>query len=58
MMEAKPQSGFWHLKNYEQHSKWAKTIALKALHVSFSLLSISLLLSAKQKREIAKFQVL
>ena len=58
MMEVKPQFGFWHLKNYEQHSKWAKTMTLHALHVRFSLLSISLLLSAKQQREIAKFQVL
>ena len=33
-------------------------IALHALHVRFSLLSISLPSSAKQQREIAKFLVL
>ena len=37
---------------------WEKTIALHALHVRFSLLSISLPSSAKQQRELAKFEVL
>ena len=40
------------------HILWAKTIALHALHVRFSLLFISLPSSAKQQREIAKFEVL
>ena len=40
------------------HIQWAKTTALHALHVRFSLLSISLPSSAKQQREIAKFEVL
>ena len=40
------------------HIHWAKTIALHALHVRFSLLSISLPSSAKQQREIAIFEVL
>ena len=40
------------------HIKWVKTIALHDLHVRFSLLSISLPSSAKQRREIAKFLVL
>ena len=40
------------------HISWVKTLALHALHVRFSLLSISLPPSAKQQREIAKFLVL
>ena len=40
------------------HIQWAKTIALRALHVRFSFLSISLPSSAKQQREITKFEVL
>ena len=40
------------------HIQWAKTIALHALHVLFSFLSISLPSSAKQQREITKFEVL
>ena len=40
------------------HIYWAKTIALHAPHVRFSLLSISLPSSAKQQRERAKFEVL
>ena len=40
------------------HVQWAKTIALRALHVRFSFLSISLRSSAKQQREITKFEVL
>ena len=40
------------------HIQWEKTIALHALHVRFSFLSISLPSSAKQRREIAKFEVL
>ena len=39
------------------HIQWAKTIALHALHVLFSFLSISLPSSAKQQREITKFEV-
>ena len=37
---------------------WAKTIAFHTLYVYFLLLSISLPSSAKQGREIAKFEVL
>ena len=40
------------------HIQWAKTIALHAQHVLFSFLSISLPSSAKQQREITKFEVL
>ena len=40
------------------HIQWAKTIALHAPHVRFSYLSISLPSSAKQQREITKFEVL
>ena len=40
------------------HIQCAKTIALHALQVRFSLLSISLPSSAKLQREIAKFKVL
>ena len=40
------------------HIQWAKTVALHAPHVRFSFLSISLPLSAKQQREITKFEVL
>ena len=40
------------------HVQWAKTIALRALQVRFSFLSISLRSSAKQQREITKFEVL
>ena len=40
------------------HIQWAKTIALHAPHVRFSFLSISLPSSAKQQREITKFEVL
>ena len=40
------------------HIQWAKTIALHAPHVCFSYLSISLPSSAKQQREITKFEVL
>ena len=40
------------------HIHWAKTKALHVLHVHFSLLSISWPSSAKQQREIAKFEVL
>ena len=40
------------------HIQWAKAIALHALHVRFSLLSVSLPSSAKQQREITKFEVL
>ena len=40
------------------HIQWAKTIALGALHVRFSFLSISLPLSAKLQREITEFEVL
>ena len=40
------------------HIQWAKTIVLHAPHVRFSFLSISLPSSAKQQREITKFEVL
>ena len=40
------------------HIQWAKTIALHALHVRFSYMSISLPSSAKQQREITKFEAL
>ena len=40
------------------NSQWTKTTALHALHVRVSFLSISLPSSAKQQREIAKFEVL
>ena len=40
------------------HIQWAKAIALHAPHVRFSYLSISLPSSAKQQREITKFEVL
>ena len=40
------------------HIYLAKTIALHALHVRVSLLSISLPSSAKQQREIEKVEVL
>ena len=43
---------------YNKHSQWTKTTALHALHVRVSFLSISLPSSAKQQREIAKFEVL
>ena len=38
------------------HIYWAKTIALHALHVRCSVLSISLPSSAKQQREIPKIE--
>ena len=43
---------------YNKHSQWTKTTALHALNVRVSFLSISLPSSAKQQREIAKFEVL
>lgn len=39
------------------HILWAKTVALHALHVRFSFVSIALPSSAKQQREITKFEV-
>ena len=48
-----------HQKNVTNlHIYCTKTIALHALHVHFSLLSVSLPSSTKQQREIAKFGVL